>query len=607
MRRLPFVFLLLVPALLPLTAAVGPTLTVDANAGDAPISDDIYGMNFNSPAMGTELGASVTRWGGNSTTRYNYLTDVSSKGADWYFLSYVDENMLNYRTSTSSNLPHDSTCNQFIDEHRAYGCSPIVTMPMIGWMPKSTEIAWSYSVAKYGEQQQVHPYGLNDAGNGIRPDGSHVNNDPNDSQMPIDDTWVSNWVTHLVSRYGPAANGGIKLYSLDNEPMLWHETHRDVHPDGLGYDGLWQRSRACAAAIKGVDAGAQTLGPALYGWQAFFWSQKDIEGGGEWWRNPLDRLAHDNIPLAEWYLKQFQDHEATTGVRLLDYLDVHFYLDWSISLAPAGTPAQQATRLRSTRTLWDETYIASDETWIRDPIAVIPRMRDWVARRYPGTKLAITEYNFGGLEHINGALVQAEVLGIFGRERLDLATLYGLPDLDQPGAFAFRMYRNIDGAGERFGDRLRTATSANQDTVAIFAAQRSQDAALTLVVINKTNQEQTCALTLNDCAPTGPSRHYRYAASDVTAIAHLADLNLNQGANSLTLAPSSITTIIVPCAQGEPGAATRHISIDTIPGAEAWTIDPPDATGVAGSDAIHFNGLTATRSYRLQPTPGGDG
>jgi hypothetical protein len=50
-------------------------------------------------------------------------------------------------------------------------------------------------------------------------------------------------------------------------------------------------------------------------------------------------------------------------------------------------------------------------------------MRDWVDTWYPGTRLAITEYNWGGLDGLNGALAQADVLGIFGREGLALATL----------------------------------------------------------------------------------------------------------------------------------------------------------------------------------------
>jgi len=70
--------------------------------------------------------------------------------------------------------------------------------------------------------------------------------------------------------------------------------------------------------------------------------------------------------------------------------------------------ATQALRLRSTRSLWDPNY--PDESWIDGTeggptVRLIPRMRDWVASNYPGTKLTITEYNWGALDHIDGALV----------------------------------------------------------------------------------------------------------------------------------------------------------------------------------------------------------
>ena len=122
-----------------------------------------------------------------------------------------------------------------------------------------------------------------------------------------------------------------------------------------------------------------------------------------------------------------------------------------------------------------------DESWIAQSgpaggvVRLIPRMRDWVNTNYPGTQLAITEYNWGALDHINGAVTQADVLGIFGREGLDLATLWGPPNSNQPGAFAFRMYRNYDGAHHTFGDTSVRAASADQDKVSIYAAKRSAD------------------------------------------------------------------------------------------------------------------------------------
>jgi hypothetical protein len=69
--------------------------------------------------------------------------------------------------------------------------------------------------------------------------------------------------------------------NLDNEPMLWNETHRDVHPRPTSYDELRNRTYRYAAAIKAVDPGAKTLGPAEWGWNGYFYSALDwaVTGG----------------------------------------------------------------------------------------------------------------------------------------------------------------------------------------------------------------------------------------------------------------------------------------------------------------------------------------
>src|SRR5207253_4684326 len=85
------------------------------------------------------------------------------------------------------------------------------------------------------------------------------------------------------------------------------------------------------------------------------------------------------------------------------------------------TASMQLIRNKSTRSLWDPNY--TDQSWIADKVQLIPRLRNWAnTYYYPGTPIAITEYNWGAEGHINGATTQADILGIFGREALDLAT-----------------------------------------------------------------------------------------------------------------------------------------------------------------------------------------
>ena len=288
-----------------------------------------------------------------------------------------------------------------------------------------------------------------------------------------------------------------------------------------------------------------TLGPVLWGWCAYFYSARDNCAEG------LDYSSHNNTDFVPWYLQQMQAYQQQHGMRILDYLDLHYYPAANgVSLSGAGSAATQALRLRSTRSLWDPMYI--DESWISDlaqggiAVQMIPRMKAWVAANYPGTKLAITEYNWGALDHINGAVAQADVLGIFGREGLDLATLWGPPTASQPGAFAFRMYRNYDGAHHAFGETSVHATSADQDRLAIYAAKRSADNALTLMIINKSTTPLTATVSLSGYDPAFNAAVYRYSAANLNAILRGADQPIGLGGFTTTFPASSITLIVIP-------------------------------------------------------------
>ncbi len=173
-------------------------------------------------------------------------------------------------------------------------------------------------------------------------------------------------------------------------------------------------------------------------------------------------------------------------------------------------------------------------------------MREWVATNYPGTKLAISEYNWGALDHINGALAQADILGIFGREGLDLATLWSPPSASEPGAFAFRMYRNYDGQGSSYGDTWLRSTSAAQGKLAIYAAQRSSDDALTLMVINKTGENLTSKLDLSGFSPSGSAEVYRYSAANLGAIVRETNQPISASGFTATYPASSITLMVIP-------------------------------------------------------------
>lgn len=514
----------------------GPVLQVNAGTTMGEIPDTIYGVNFADQAMATELNLSVNRWGGNATTRYNWQIDSSNRGSDWFFENIPNE------VANPNQLPHGSGADQFVTQNRATGTDTLLTIPMIGWTPNDRQIRCGFSVTLYGPQQYVDPW-RPDCGNGLTPGGAKITgNNPLDTSIAIGPSFVAGWINHLKASFGGANAGGVRFYNLDNEPMLWHHTHRDVHPNPVGYDELLSRSKLYGQAIKAQDPNAMVLGPTVWGWTAYFYSAIDAESGD--WGNPPDRNAHGGIPLVPWYLMQMKLVEEQQNVRILDYLDLHYYPQAAgVALSPAGSAATQALRLRSTQALWNPNY--QDESWINEPVRLIGLMKEWVNSYYPGTKLAITEYNWGGLEHINGALAQADVLGIFGREGLDLATLWDPPALNQPGAYAIRMYRNYDGQGGQFGSQRLTAASSDQGALSVYAAKRSTDGAVTIMIVNKSGTQLVSQLQLSGLSGNAVAEVYRYSDANLQNILRQSDAPVQNNALTLTYPANSITLLVI--------------------------------------------------------------
>jgi PKD repeat protein len=177
---------------------------------------------------------------------------------------------------------------------------------------------------------------------------------------------------------------------------------------------------------------------------------------------------------------------------------------------------------------------------------LIPRLRNWAnTYYYAGTPIGITEYNWGAESHINGATTQADILGIFGREGLDLAARWTTPDATTPTYKAIKIYRNYDGNKSTFGDVSVSATGPNPDNVAVFAAQRTSDNALTVMVISKYLSGNTpVSVNLANFTPLGTAQVYQLTSAN--AITRLADLTLSGATAAFTAPPQSITLLVLP-------------------------------------------------------------
>lgn len=592
------------------------TITVDASANQHPISPLIYGVAFANPVSQlSDLNAPIHRSGGNTESRYNWQLNAHNHANDWFFESLDD----------GSSTPAGSA-DDFVTSSKANGAQPMLTIPMLGWVPKlgsaRARLA-SYAITNYGLQAANDWQYFSQAGNGVITNTSIqiTTNNPNDANFLTNSAYQQAFVQHLTNRWGLSTNGGVKYYFMDNEHTLWNSTHRDIHPIGTTMQEIRDKMFDYAGVVKNLDPNAIVLGPEEWGWPGYLYSGFDWQWAGNHGDYNAahfpDRSANGGWDYGPWLLDQFRQRDISTGQRLLDYFTYHIYPQGGDGGNDVST-STQLLRNRSTRSLWDTNYV--DESWIGSVIKLIPRMKGWVASYYPGTKIGITEYNWGAEGHINGATAQADIFGIFGREGLDLATRWTTPSTGSPVYNAMKMYRNYDGSKSTFGDTsVSAASTVNPDNVSTFAAIRSTDGALTIMAINKQlTSSALSTISLTNFLPGAAAQVWQLTSANV--ITHLSDLALSGNSISNSLPPQSITLFIVPSGTVQPphlraggkSANTFDFWLDgqtgqkyIIQATTDFTTWQPIQTNTLASNSLHIvlSGALPYSFFRAQWTP----
>jgi hypothetical protein len=427
------------------------------------ISPLIYGIAYDFQAEKNEhqwqLGATIRRWGGNPTSRYNWTLHTWNVDSDWFF-----ENL--------SVPPYTS----FLSSNAAHGVESALTVPIGGWVAKDGSSV-GFPVSEYGPQERTDP-SKPSAGNGVSKDGRPLPaGSPMRTSVAASPEFIRKWVEAIVAQDARSGRRSVTEYILDNEPNLWNSTHRDVRSTPLTYDELVDRTIAYGTAIRSADPGATIAGPAEWGWMNYLYSAKDSENH----HAKVDRKAHGDVPLVEYYLRKLHDYEVRTGVRVLDVLDLHFYPAFSDD-PNMSAKDKDALRIRSTRGLWDSDYV--DESWIHDTIRLLPRMRDWIDRNYPGRGMSIGEWNFAGERRMAGGVAAAEALGRFGQFGVTSAFYWCFPPEGSPASQAFLAYRNYDGKGGRFLDWSIPTKLPNLALASLFASRDDSGKHLVAIALN---------------------------------------------------------------------------------------------------------------------------
>jgi hypothetical protein len=512
-------------------AATGATVTLGKPGHD--ISPHVVGVNWGSGKVLRDLGAGGNRWGGNRSTKYNWKDDIDSAGSDWFFLNDFGVEPGTAETEKSYYRFIKETLDAKVPVNFAIPITPFIAKKH----PVKGQRYCSYPTSLYPKQERTDGQGC---GNGRTPDKKPIfGNDPNLGMTKNSPELQKAFVESVVKLFGRADKGGVAFYSLDNEPGLWMHTHRDTMPKGISADDLVRMNVEYATAIKAADPSAKVIAFGAWGPKELAGSNFDYFKAGapngyelpeDWSFQEQPKRGGDTQLV--YFLKELKKAEAKVGRRLVDAIDIHWYpeiyaknslgrTERSLSdVAYDGvfTPVQ----FEALREWWDPTFVPAKplESWTFDPDPqkdrlwrpyhpVIPALKKLIETHYPGTKLAINEYDTGSPEHYHGALLRAAALGIFMHQ-----DLYMAQNWHQTGAghfiyFAQKLYGNYDGRGSKFAGKFVPAVSTS-DQLYAFGAKRG--ATTTVVLVNK-NRSTPLDVTVALGAPATAVRTFTLSES----------------------------------------------------------------------------------------------
>jgi hypothetical protein len=551
----------------PSTTNVSVTLDVLTNRHS--ISQYVYGGAYpqDAPTI-TDSGLTTVRWGGDSTSTYNWQLFTNNSAADYYFEDFDYSEI------------GDADSTKFIQDVKAAGSNPLMTMVMLPWVAQTAEGSgnghWSFSVAKYGPQCSVDPYNT-DAGNGVKSDCvTDLTASPNDAYWPLLDqpgtndppgsVYRNQWAAALAVAFGSSPH----FYNMDNEIDIWGSTHRDVHPAPSAYNELRDTYLAEAEALKGWDPKAIRFGPVSCCWW-FYWN-------GE---NNNDKAAHAGVDFLPWWLNEVYWQDKINGTRTLDVFDIHAYPDGPDT--STWTQAQkQALSARIYRDYWDPTYVSEsgdiNQYWTTflQPNKTIPfrlsRMRAIVNMIYPNTPLSVTEWSaaFAGESDFSTAIADADAYGILGRERAYLASRWVAPLPANPNYFALKLYRNYDGRHSAFASTsVSAANTGDPDLFSSYAALSSSGKILTAMVLNKDpNNTAQVTFATNGFTPKNVTTYTLSSTNPTRIVAS----STQAWSPAMNFAPYSATLLVV-------NGTSR------LPGAE-WDLNPDTTQLAAGAKVV---------------------
>ncbi len=515
-------------------------ISVDLTGEKKEISPYIYGINqYGNVNNYKNVTVNAVRQGGNRYTGYNWETNWSNAGEDW--MNSSDTNIgdvTNGPAAAAKQLSKE--CTQYNVPYK------ITTLQMAGYVA-ADKLGAVTSAAPSDRWLEV-----------VFRKGSDLLSEPDLTDNKV---YMDEYVNYLIKNLGDSTTStGIQGYSLDNEPFLWNDTHPYNHPEECTADELIEKSIELAKVVKELDPNAEVYGPALWGMLPCIQAGTSENFTDAKWES----IKGNYNWYLDYYLESMANAEKESGKRLLDVVDVHYY---------SQDCSTDDGKLQAARSLYDENYV--ENSWLQPYFGkyfpLLPNIQESIDKYYPGTKIAISEYNLADIsnEKVTGknvisAIAETEALGAFAENGVYFATYWGtLPDCPYVES-AINLYTNYDGKGSDFGDTLvETKTDDLSKSAAFTAIDGNDDSNVGVVLSNKDKTaSENAVIKIN-----GSSSDYKSAVVYAVEQDH-SDIRIIDVQNNLS--GDEITVELPPL-------STAHVVISDKP-TDAKVYEAPDIT-----------------------------
>lgn len=534
----------------PVDAAAEVTITIDPTR-TKPISAYVYGINSYSGISGAPPQLTFDRQGGNRWTAYNWINNASNAGSDYLFEN--DSYLCNGSCNASN--PADAV-DLFITGDQASGMASLVTFQMQGYVAVDTttvQVPRPFPNLPYFRPVVYKKTTASNAPFTTTPPPATT-----DYNVYMDEfAWALDQNFLGMNIFGTGATHPTFI-SLDNEPDLWNSTHEEIQgATNISSDNFITKTVTLSRSLKDLKtqfpsrfSNVVIFGPVNYGFNGIYSWQ------GEAALSPTPNGANW---FADKYLAKIKTASTAYGNPLVDVYDFHWYSEATdgttrvINMTGATlTDPQVQAIVQSPRSLWDPTF--TETSWIANvlggPINILGRLQTKISSENPGMKLAITEYENGGFNHIAGTIAQADNLGIFGSVGVFAANFWPPSGTYSYTLGGFRAFRGFDGASANFGDTSLQSTSSDVASVVVYAStDTATPGHIVLVAINRSNAAKVTAI--NGQALSGTAQLYQMTAASAHGQSTVQPVSsgtmaVSGSSMTITLPAYSVTTIDVP-------------------------------------------------------------